>query len=89
VKLYIVTCQKLSKKQQFVQGTHAALEYSREHGLDRHPILVMLQSSDIKFIKEQIKTYRHSEFRDSYYGHRLTAVASMDIGEIVKDLRLI
>jgi len=89
MKLYVIACQKLSRRQQFVQGTHAALEYSREHGLDRHPILVMLGSDDIDFIKEKIKDYRHSEFRDSYYGHRLTAVASTEIGHLVKELRLI
>lgn len=89
MKLYILACKKLSKKQQFVQGAHAALEYSREHGLDLHPILVMLECPDIESVKELIKEYKHSEFRDSYYNNRITAVASKEIGHLVKELRLI
>jgi len=89
MKLYILACKKLSKKQQFVQGTHAALEYSREHGLDFHPILVMLECPDISAIKELIKEYKHSEFRDSYYNHRITAVASREIGHLVREFKLI
>lgn len=87
VKLYILACNKLSKKQQFVQGTHAAIEWARNN--DVHLPLVMLQCPDIEEWKHRCIPYEHYSFRDSYYDHRLTAIASTEIGHLVKDLKLI
>ena len=87
MKLYVLACKKLSKKQQFVQGTHACIEWARRN--DAHPALVMLQVENIEEWLEQCEEYEHSTFRDSYYDHRLTAIASTDIGHLVGDLKLI
>ena len=87
MKLYVLACKKLSKKQQFVQGTHAAIEWARVN--DFHPALVMLQVEDIEEWLDRCVGYEHSTFRDSYYDHRLTAIASTEIGHLVDDLKLI
>lgn len=87
MKLYVLTCKKLSKNQQFVQGTHAAIEWARVNNY--HPALVMLTVEDINEWKEKLSSYEHYEFRDSYYDNRITAIASTEIAELVTDLKLI
>lgn len=91
MKLYVLADQKLSKEQQFVQGTHAALEWALGESSPDHPVLVMLSCPDIKefaskLMEENKKFY---EFRDTYYDRKLTAIASMEIGDLVKDFELI
>jgi hypothetical protein len=90
MKLYILACQKLSKPQQFVQGTHAAIEWARNNPQD-HPPVVMLQCPDIEEWRQKLWDHNieYHDFEDSYYG-RITAIASSDIsGYMVEDLKLI
>jgi hypothetical protein len=90
MKLYVLACKKLSKKQQFVQGTHAAIEWAKNNRSNHdHPALVMLQVDDIEQWKQKMIPYEHYGFRDSYYNNRLTAIASTEIEHLVSDLKLI
>jgi hypothetical protein len=58
---------------------------------DKHPALVMLECADIEKLHQELleKGYDLFTFSDSYYNYRLTAIASTEIGEAVKDLKLI
>ena len=93
MKLYVVVSKTLSKSQQFVQGTHAAIEWALStDSSDHHPVLVMLTCpKDIKdFQAELLETNKNFyEFRDSYFNHELTSIASTEIGDLVKDFDLI
>lgn len=91
MKLYILACKKLSKAQQFVQGTHAAIQYAIDHNLDRNPALVMLSCPEIEIWADRLKDlgYKHSKFHEPYYDHRLTAIAAENIEELVCKLNLI
>ena len=89
MKLYVISCKKLNKRQRFVQGTHAAIEWARVN--NHHPALVMLECADIEKLHQELldKGFDLFTFNDSYYNYRLTAIASTEIGEAVKDLKLI
>lgn len=91
MKLYVLACKTLHKAQQYVQGTHAAIQYAMDNELDKHPILVMLTCPEIDVWAKRLGDLdiNHSKFHDSYYDNRLTAIASKDIGELVQKLRLI
>lgn len=91
MKLYVLACNKLSKKQQFVQGTHAAIEYARKNHLQIHPTLVMLSCPEIEIWADRLKEleHNHAMFHEPYYNNKLTAIAATDIGEMVSKLNLI
>lgn len=90
MKLYVLACNKLHKKQQFVQGTHAAYQWALDTDDLYHPILVMLECPDIEAWVEMLteKNVKHSVFRDSYYDNKITSIASTDIGSLSKNLKL-
>jgi hypothetical protein len=88
MKLYVLVTNKISKKQQFVQGAHAAIEWARCNP-EYHPVLVMLQVDDINLWCSKLSRKEHYVFRDSYYDNMVTAIASDDIGNMVEGLKLI
>lgn len=93
MKLYVVVSKTLSKSQQFVQGTHAAIEWALStDSSNHHPVLVMLKCpDDIREFQAKLleSTKRFYEFRDSYYNHELTAIASTEIKDLVEGFDLI
>ena len=91
MKLYILACKKLSRPQQFVQGTHAAIQYGIDNKLDKNPALVMLSCPDLKVWVDKLESngYKISKFFEPYYDDKLTAIAVENIGELVSELKLI
>lgn len=90
-KLYILSCKKLHEKQQFVQGTHAAVQYAIDNELSRNPALVMLSCPEIDIWERRLQKLgiKYSKFHEPYYDNRLTAIACKDIGKLVQKLELI
>lgn len=91
MKLYILTCKKLSRSQQFVQGTHAAIQYTIDNKLVENPALVMLSCPEIELWADNLKELGHkcSQFNETYYNNKLTAIAVTDIEKLVCELKLI
>ena len=95
MKLYAIACKKLSKRQQFVQATHAVTQYLIDNPNTewKNGTLVMLKSDDIESTLDWLKTWEqdHSCFHEPYYQDRLTAVCAFDVGwiEHIKELDLI
>jgi hypothetical protein len=92
MKLYVVTSKNLSKSQQWVQAAHAAIQFTMNlrDKLDRHPSLVILKG-DVEYYKNLFNelSIDCAWFNEPHYNNQLTAVAALNVGELVKDLNLL
>lgn len=92
MKLYVVTNKGLSKSQQWVQAAHAAIQFTMDLGdkLDRHPSLVILRG-DVDYYRDLFVELNIdcAWFNEPYYNNQLTAVAALNVGELVRDLKLL
>jgi len=78
--IYIAVRSDLSRPQQIVQASHAAIEAARNF-VDRdheHPSVIVLNMNNEKALEKFIKNcpYRLMEFREPNMENQLTAVAT-------------
>ena len=94
-KLFILIDKRLSRSQQAVQSSHAAIEFALKYGgLWIHQSLVLLAVDGSDELEQLCKTFTSKEyktacFREPYYQDRLTAVVCHGCDEDIKDLRLL
>lgn len=92
-KLFVIVDQSLSKRQQFVQGTHAVAQYLIDHGSDEWPnrTLVMLKYNDVEGLMQLIgeRGIKYSYFREPYYDNKLTAISALNIEDLTCKMNLI
>lgn len=93
-KLFILIDKRLSRSQQAVQASHAAIEFAKAFPEWKHQSLVLLAVDGGDRLEQWCNRfsesgYRVSCFREPYYDNRMTAVVCHGCDEDVKELRLI
>ena len=85
-KLYVLVDENLNEKQRWVQGTHAAVQFTLEYpDLWKNGHIVMLKSPDIMWDLEMADSF----FREPYYDNKVTAVAKYCSGNRYKKYELL
>jgi len=95
-KLFILIYKRLSRSQQTVQSSHAAIEFALKYGKEwKHESLVLLATDGADELEQWYDWfdnqpgYKVSSFREPYYDNRMTAVVCHGCDNDVKDLRLL
>jgi hypothetical protein len=94
-KLFILIDKRLSRSQQAVQSSHAAIEFALKYGQQwKHESLVLLAVDGGDELEQWCNRfnesgYKTSCFRESYYQNRMTAVVCHGCDGDVKELRLL
>jgi len=91
--MYIAVRRDLTRPQQVVQASHAAIEASKQYHSheQEHPSVIVLGMKTesklekfIEYVKE--KSFEHKEFREPDKDNELTAVAVFPVSESDKEL---
>lgn len=94
-KLFILIDKRLSRSQQAVQASHAAIEFALKYGQQwKHESLVLLavdggDELEEWYVRFDSPKYKVSSFREPYYQNRITAVVCHGCDEEVKGLKLL
>lgn len=94
-KLFILIDKRLSRSQQTVQSSHAAIEFALKYGKEwKHESLVLLAVDGGDELEQWYdwfdnQCYKVTNFREPYYNDRMTAVVCHGCDEDVKELRLL
>lgn len=93
-KLFVIVDPSLSRRQQFVQGTHAVAQYCLDYPNTkwRNYTLVMLKSDvAVDFFADVLaqEGIEYSSFNEPYYNNIMTAVCALDIEDLTCKLQLI
>lgn len=95
-KLFILIDKRLSRSQQAVQASHAAIDFALLHGKEwTHQSVVLLGVDGADELEQWYDWfdnqpgYKVSFFREPYYDDRMTAVCCHGCDDEVKELRLL
>lgn len=94
-KLFILIDKRLSRSQQAVQASHAAIDFALQYGRDwKHQSLVLLAvdgRDELERWNQDFldKGYKVSCFREPYYQNGMTAVVCHGCDNDVKELKLV
>lgn len=95
-KLFILIDKRLSRSQQAVQASHAAIEFALKHGKEwKHQSLVLLAVDGRDELEQWYDWfdnqpgYKVAFFREPYYQNGMTAVACHGCDEDIKELKLL
>jgi len=93
MKLYAISRANLPQKQQWVQATHAALQFIIDNPSSgwSNGTLVMLKTDDLEGLLMKLKQDNHqaTTFFEPYKNMGFTALSGLDIDRYVTDLELI
>jgi hypothetical protein len=86
-KLYVLVDSQIGMSHQAVQAGHAIAEWCQKYPLGDwyNGTLVILKTHEL----EKYRKHAEAEFIEPDMGHRLTAIAFLGKGELVKDLPLL